>query len=124
MTVLRAELDLTGIKCGRPKAPSVIIIESLQLCSPLPLPEAFLEIGAMQWGYCTPGTNVTGTALLQLPDLASGPSPRPVGSLVPCYDNASPTDVPRRVVRLDRHRVRSDQQRNTRRPLNRSRRDP
>ena len=91
LTVLRDELDLTGAKygCGEGQcgACTVIIdgiatrscqtgaanvtgrqittIEGLEQHGRLhPLQEAFLELGAMQCGYCTPGMIVSGAALL------------------------------------------------------------
>ena len=91
LTVLRDELELTGTKygCGEGQcgACTVMIdgvatrscqtgaanlagrqittIEGLEQHGRLhPLQEAFLEIGAMQCGYCTPGMIVSGAALL------------------------------------------------------------
>ncbi len=91
LTVLRDELDLTGSKygCGEGQcgACTVIIdglparscqtraaaiagrrittIEGLEVHGRLhPLQDAFLEVGAMQCGYCTPGMIVSGAALL------------------------------------------------------------
>jgi aerobic-type carbon monoxide dehydrogenase small subunit (CoxS/CutS family) len=91
LTVLRDELDFTGTKygCGEGQcgACTVMIdgvatrscqtgvastagrrittIEGLEQHGKLhPLQEAFLEIGAMQCGYCTPGMIVSGAALL------------------------------------------------------------
>ncbi|HLH40944.1 MAG TPA: (2Fe-2S)-binding protein [Bryobacteraceae bacterium] len=91
LSVLRDELDLTGSKygCGEGQcgACTVMIdgvaarscqtgaaavagrrittIEGLEQHGRLhPLQEAFLEIGAMQCGYCTPGMIVSGAALL------------------------------------------------------------
>ena len=97
LTVLRDELDLTGSKygCGEGQcgACTVMIdglaarscqtraaaiagrrittIEGLEEHGRLhPLQEAFLEAGAMQCGYCTPGMIVSGVALL-----AKNPNP-------------------------------------------------
>ncbi len=91
LTVLRDELDFTGSKygCGEGQcgACTVMIdglparscqtraaaiagrrittIEGLEVHGRLhPLQEAFLEVGAMQCGYCTPGMIVSGAALL------------------------------------------------------------
>lgn len=91
LTVLRDELDLAGTKygCGEGQcgACTVLIdgvatrscqtgsanlarrhvttIEGLEQHGKLhPLQEAFLEIGAMQCGYCTPGMIVSGASLL------------------------------------------------------------
>jgi nicotinate dehydrogenase subunit A len=91
LTALRDELDLTGTKygCGEGQcgACTVIIdglaarscqtragavagrrittIEGLEEHGRLhPLQEAFLEVGAMQCGYCTPGMILSGVALL------------------------------------------------------------
>jgi aerobic-type carbon monoxide dehydrogenase small subunit (CoxS/CutS family) len=91
LTVLRDELDFTGSKygCGEGQcgACTVMIdglparscqtraaaiagrrittIEELEVHGRLhPLQEAFLEVGAMQCGYCTPGMIVSGAALL------------------------------------------------------------
>jgi aerobic-type carbon monoxide dehydrogenase small subunit (CoxS/CutS family) len=91
LTVLRDELDFTGSKygCGEGQcgACTVMIdglparscqtraaviagrrittIEGLEIHGRLhPLQEAFLEVGAMQCGYCTPGMLVSGAALL------------------------------------------------------------
>ncbi len=91
LTVLRDELDFTGTKygCGEGQcgACTVMIdgvatrscqtgvasvagrqittIEGLELAGRLhPLQEAFLEVGAMQCGYCTPGMIMAGAALL------------------------------------------------------------
>src|SRR3954447_18028288 len=95
--VLRDDLDLTGSKygCGEGRcgACTVLIdgkatrccvtalgdcagkqittIEGLEQDGKLhPLQEAFLEVGAMQCGYCTPGMIMSGVALL-------GKNPRP-----------------------------------------------
>jgi aerobic-type carbon monoxide dehydrogenase small subunit (CoxS/CutS family) len=97
LSVLRDELDLTGSKygCGEGRcgACTVVIdgkatrscvtpvgdcagkqittIEGLERDGKLhPLQEAFLEVGAMQCGYCTPGMIMAGVALL-------GKNPRP-----------------------------------------------
>jgi nicotinate dehydrogenase subunit A len=91
LTVLRDELDFTGSKygCGEGQcgACTVMIdglparscqtraaaiggrrittIEGLEVHGRLhPLQETFLEVGAMQCGYCTPGMIVSGAALL------------------------------------------------------------
>jgi aerobic-type carbon monoxide dehydrogenase small subunit (CoxS/CutS family) len=91
LIVLRDELDLTGTKygCGEGQCGActvmidgvatrscqtgvanvagrhVTTIEGLEQHDKLhPLQEAFLEIGAMQCGYCTPGMIVSGAALL------------------------------------------------------------
>src|SRR5262249_34756598 len=91
LSVLRDDLDLTGCKygCGEGRcgACTVIIdgratkscvtvlgncagkqittIEGLERDGKLhPLQEAFLEVGAMQCGYCTPGMILAGVALL------------------------------------------------------------
>ncbi len=97
LSALRDELDLTGTKygCGEGQcgACTVMIdglaarscqtragavagrhittIEGLEQHGHLhPLQEAFLEVGAMQCGYCTPGMIVSGAALL-----AKNPNP-------------------------------------------------
>jgi aerobic-type carbon monoxide dehydrogenase small subunit (CoxS/CutS family) len=97
LTVLRDELDLTGAKygCGEGQcgACTVMIdgvatrscqtgaasvagrkittIEGLEQNGKLhPLQQAFLEVDAMQCGYCTPGMIVSGAALL-----AKNPNP-------------------------------------------------
>jgi isoquinoline 1-oxidoreductase alpha subunit len=91
LSVLRDELDLTGSKygCGEGRcgACTVLIdgkatrscttrlescqgkqittIEALEIDGQLhPLQQAFLEVGAMQCGYCTPGMIMSGVALL------------------------------------------------------------
>jgi len=91
LTVLRDELDLTGAKygCGEGQCGACTVmldgvavrscqtrassaagrrittIEGLEQHGRLhPLQEAFLETGAMQCGYCTPGMIVAGAALL------------------------------------------------------------
>jgi nicotinate dehydrogenase subunit A len=92
LSVLRDELDLTGSKygcgegqCGactvmidglaarscQTRVPAaagrrITTIEGLEEHGRLhPLQEAFLEAGAMQCGYCTPGMIVSGAALLR-----------------------------------------------------------
>jgi aerobic-type carbon monoxide dehydrogenase small subunit (CoxS/CutS family) len=91
LTALRDDLDLTGTKygCGEGQcgACTVMIdglaarscqtraaavagrkittVEGLEQHGRLhPLQEAFVEVGAMQCGYCTPGMIVSGAALL------------------------------------------------------------
>jgi aerobic-type carbon monoxide dehydrogenase small subunit (CoxS/CutS family) len=99
LSVLRDDLDLTGSKygCGEGRcgACTVLIdgkavracltevgncvgkqittIEGLEREGTLhPLQQAFLEVGAMQCGYCTPGMIMAGVALL-----AKSPDPTP-----------------------------------------------
>src|SRR5207248_3660594 len=91
LSVLRDDLDLTGSKygCGEGRCGActvvldgravrscvtqvgacagkpVTTIEGLERDGKLhPLQEAFVEVGAMQCGYCTPGMIVAGVALL------------------------------------------------------------
>jgi aerobic-type carbon monoxide dehydrogenase small subunit (CoxS/CutS family) len=91
LSVLRDDLDLTGCKygCGEGQCgactvlldgkavrscttlvgncagKSVTTVEGLERDGKLhPLQEAFLEAGAMQCGYCTPGMIMAGVALL------------------------------------------------------------
>jgi aerobic-type carbon monoxide dehydrogenase small subunit (CoxS/CutS family) len=99
LSVLRDDLDLTGSKygCGEGRcgACTVLIdgkavrscvtavgecaekqvttIEGLEKDGKLhPLQEAFLQVGAMQCGYCTPGMIMNGVALLsKTPDPTS-----------------------------------------------------
>jgi aerobic-type carbon monoxide dehydrogenase small subunit (CoxS/CutS family) len=99
LNVLREDLDLCGSKygCGEGRcgACTVVIdgkatrscvtalgncagkqvttVEGLERDGKLhPLQEAFLEVGAMQCGYCTPGMIMSGVALL-----AKNPAPTP-----------------------------------------------
>ena len=92
LSVLRDDLDLTGAKygCGEGQCGACTVlmdgepvrscitrvgsaagkkistIEGLEREGKLhPLQEAFLEVGAMQCGYCTPGMIVAGAALLR-----------------------------------------------------------
>jgi aerobic-type carbon monoxide dehydrogenase small subunit (CoxS/CutS family) len=92
LSVLRDDLDLTGAKygCGEAQCGACIVlidgqpvpscitpvssvtgkpvttIEALETNGRLhPLQEAFLETGAMQCGYCTPGMIMSGVALLR-----------------------------------------------------------
>lgn len=102
LSVLRDDLDLTGCKygCGEGRcgACTVLIdgkatrscvtevgdcagkqittIEGLERDGKLhPLQEAFLEAGAMQCGYCTPGMIMAGVALL---DKNLAPTPQDI----------------------------------------------
>jgi aerobic-type carbon monoxide dehydrogenase small subunit (CoxS/CutS family) len=103
LSVLRDDLDLTGSKygCGEGscgactvtidgratrscltkvgdcKGKEITTIEGLEHDGKLhPLQEAFLEVGAMQCGYCTPGMIMSGVALLgRNPD----PTPDDIG---------------------------------------------
>jgi aerobic-type carbon monoxide dehydrogenase small subunit (CoxS/CutS family) len=92
LSVLRDDLDLTGAKyaCGEAQCGACIVlvdgqripscitrvgsvdgrkittIEGLERDGQLhPLQQAFLDVGAMQCGYCTPGMILSGVALLQ-----------------------------------------------------------
>jgi aerobic-type carbon monoxide dehydrogenase small subunit (CoxS/CutS family) len=92
LSVLRDDLDLTGtkygcgegqcgactvlidglpahscrIKAGAAAGRQITTIEGLEVNGKLhPLQEAFLEVGAMQCGYCTPGMIVAGAGLLK-----------------------------------------------------------
>jgi aerobic-type carbon monoxide dehydrogenase small subunit (CoxS/CutS family) len=92
LTVLRDDLDLSGSKygCGEGRCGACTVtidgkavkscvttvgdcagkqittIEGLERDGKLhPLQEAFLEVGAMQCGYCTPGMIMAGVALLR-----------------------------------------------------------
>ncbi len=92
LSVLRDDLDLTGtkygcgegqcgactvlldglpahscrVKVGAAAGRQITTIEGLEVNGTLhPLQEAFMEIGAMQCGYCTPGMIVAGAGLLK-----------------------------------------------------------
>jgi aerobic-type carbon monoxide dehydrogenase small subunit (CoxS/CutS family) len=92
LSVLRDELDLTGSKygCGEGRCGACTVMvdgEAVKSCTARvgavegksvttieglvhrtgrlhPLQQAFLDLGAMQCGYCTPGMIVAGAALL------------------------------------------------------------
>ena len=67
---LREELQLTGTKEGCDEGECgacTVLVEGLATDGRLhPLQEAFLEVGAVQCGYCTPGMLLSGIALLNL----------------------------------------------------------
>src|SRR5215472_13684056 len=92
LSVLRDDLDLTGtkygcgegqcgactvlidgmpahscrVKVGTAAGRQITTIEGLEKNGTLhPLQEAFLEVGAMQCGYCTPGMIMAGAGLLK-----------------------------------------------------------
>jgi aerobic-type carbon monoxide dehydrogenase small subunit (CoxS/CutS family) len=92
LSVLRDDLDLTGtkygcgegqcgactvlidglpahscrVKVGTAAGRQITTIEGLEVKGKLhPLQEAFIEVGAMQCGYCTPGMIVAGAGLLK-----------------------------------------------------------
>jgi aerobic-type carbon monoxide dehydrogenase small subunit (CoxS/CutS family) len=93
LTLLRDQLDMVGTKCGceigecgacsvildgavvnaclvlapQVTAHSVVTIEGIRGADggPNDLQEAFIEAGAVQCGFCTPGMIVAATALLQ-----------------------------------------------------------
>jgi aerobic-type carbon monoxide dehydrogenase small subunit (CoxS/CutS family) len=91
LSVLRDDLDLTGAKygcgegqcgactvllAGKPvrscitpvsmaRGKPIVTVEGLEKDGRLhPLQQAFVEVGAMQCGYCTPGMILSGVALL------------------------------------------------------------